>query len=71
MQRTNKVTLLPNGTGCEMQVVANYSGWEHNDQGDFKQRVDDALLKLQTPKLAKRTKPADATTTVELNWTTG
>jgi len=33
MQRTNKVTLLPKGTGCEMQVVANYSGWEHNDQG--------------------------------------
>lgn len=49
LQRTNKVTLLPKGTGCEMQVVSNYSGWERNDQGDFKKRVDDAPLKLQTP----------------------
>ena len=61
MQRTNKVTLLPKGTGCEMQVVANYSGWEHNDQGDFKKRVDDALLKLQAPKPADPAKPAGAT----------
>ena len=27
LQRKNHVTLLPKGTGCEMQVVSNYSGW--------------------------------------------
>jgi len=34
LQRTNKVTLLPKGTGCEMQAVSNYSGSEQNDQSD-------------------------------------
>ena len=47
LQRTNKVTLVSNGTGCEMQVVSNYSGWEHNDKGDFKTRVDESLAKLK------------------------
>ena len=46
LQRTNKVTLVSKGTGCEMQVVSNYSGWEHNDKGDFRTRVDEALTKL-------------------------
>jgi hypothetical protein len=46
LQRTNRVTLVPIGTGCEMQVVSNYSGWEHNDRGDFKKRVDESLAKL-------------------------
>jgi len=55
LQRKNHVTLVPKGTACEMQVVSNYSGWEHNDQGDFKQRVDDALAK---PKEAKPAEPA-------------
>jgi len=58
LQRTNKVTLVPKGSGCEMQVVSNYSGWEHNDQGDFKKRVDDALVK--TPAPGQAAKPADA-----------
>jgi hypothetical protein len=30
-QRTNKVTLVPNGAVCEMQVVSNFSGWEHGE----------------------------------------
>jgi hypothetical protein len=55
LQRKNHVKLAPQGTGCEMQVISNYSGWEHNDQGDFKQRVDDALK-------AKSTTPSQATT---------
>ncbi|HXX19189.1 MAG TPA: hypothetical protein VEJ46_07280 [Candidatus Acidoferrum sp.] len=55
LQRTNKVTLVSKGSGCEMQVVSNYSGWEHNDQGDFKKRVDESLAKL---KAAKPTEPA-------------
>ena len=28
LQRTNKVTLVPKGAGCEMQVVSNWSGVE-------------------------------------------
>ena len=31
LQRTNKVTLISKRAGCEMHVVSNYSGWEHND----------------------------------------
>jgi hypothetical protein len=53
LQRKNHVTLVSQGTGCEMQVVSNYSGWEHNDQGDFKTRVEESLAKL------KGTNPAE------------
>jgi hypothetical protein len=49
LQRMNHVTLVEKGTGCEMQVVSNYSGWGHDDQSDFKKRVDDALLKPKGP----------------------
>ncbi len=59
LQRTNKVTLMPKGTGCEMQVVSNYSGWEHNDKGDFKNRVDESLAKLKTAPPAEPPKPAE------------
>jgi len=55
LQRTNKVTLVPKGTGCEMQVVSNYSGVEHNDREDFKKRVDGALVKSKD---IKPTEPA-------------
>ncbi len=58
LQRTNKVTLLSKGTGCEMQVVSNYSGVEHNDREDFKKRVDEALVKPIDPKPAEPAKPA-------------
>ncbi len=54
LQRTNKVTLVTQGTGCQMQVVSNYSGWEHNDRNDFVNRVNDALAKQQGA-----TKPAE------------
>jgi len=59
LQRTNKVTLVPKGTGCEMQVVSNWSGWGHNDQGDFKKRVDEALANPKAAKPAEPTKPAE------------
>ncbi len=55
LQRTNKVTLVTKGAGCEMQVVSNYSGWEHNDKGDFKKRVDESLAKINA---AKPSEPA-------------
>ncbi len=47
LQRTNKVTLVTKGSACEMQVVSNYSGWEHHDQGDFKTRVEESMAKLK------------------------
>jgi glycerol-3-phosphate dehydrogenase len=47
LQRTNHVTLLPKGAACEMHVVSNFSGWEHDDQGDFKKRVEEALAKAK------------------------
>jgi len=57
LQRTNRVTLVSKGTECEMQVVSNYSGWEHNDRGDFKKRVDESLAKLQAATPAQPAKP--------------
>jgi hypothetical protein len=60
LQRTNHVTLVSKGTGCEMQVVSNYSGWEHNDKGDFKTRVDESLAKVKESKPSESAKPADA-----------
>jgi len=56
-QGKNHVSLGPIGTTCEMSVVSMYSGLSHNDQGDFKKRVDEALAKLQAPKPAESTKP--------------
>jgi hypothetical protein len=60
LQRMNKVRLVPKGTGCEMQVVSNYSGWGHDDQSDFKKRVDDAMIKPKTAAPASGAKPGEA-----------
>jgi hypothetical protein len=56
-QGKNHVSLAPMGTTCEMSVVSMYSGLSHNDQGDFKKRVDEALAKLQLPNPAEAPKP--------------
>jgi hypothetical protein len=56
-QGKNHVSLAPIGTTCEMSVVSMYSGLSHNDQGDFKKRVDESLAKLQAPKPAEPAKP--------------
>ena len=56
-QGKNHVSLAPIGTGCEMSVVSMYSGFSHNDQGDFKKRVDAALAKPQAPMPAEPAKP--------------
>jgi hypothetical protein len=55
-QGKNHVSLLPIGTTgtCQMSVISMYSGLAHNDQGDFKKRVDEALAKQQAAK------PSDA-----------
>ncbi len=47
LQRENHVRLAARGSGCEMQVVSNYSGWGHNDEGDFKKRVEESLKKIK------------------------
>jgi len=59
-QGKNQVSLMPIGTTCEMSVVSMYSGLAHNDQGDFKKRVDDSLAKLKAapaPPAAEPTLP--------------
>lgn len=61
LQRTNKVTLVPKDTGCQMQVVSNYSGFEHNDRDDFKKRVDESLANPKTAKPAEAAKPGGPT----------
>jgi hypothetical protein len=59
-KRINSVVLnkLPNNT-CEMQTQTAYSGLIHNDAGDFKKRVDEALAKqASTPAPDKTAPPA-------------
>jgi len=56
-QRPNTVTLKPQGTGCTMELQSNYSGFEHNDAGDFSKRLDEALAKRKEA-ASKETKPA-------------
>ena len=51
-QGKNHVSLLPIGSTCEMSVVSMYSGLSHNDQGDFKKRVDESLAKLKSAPLS-------------------
>ena len=59
-QRQNHVTLVSKGNVCEMQVVSNFSGWEHTDRGDFKKRVEESLVKLKSgpPGAEKAAEPA-------------
>jgi hypothetical protein len=47
-KRINSVVLNAKGdNACEMQVQTAYSGLIHNDEGDFKTRVDQSLAKLK------------------------
>jgi hypothetical protein len=59
-QRPNTVTLSSKGTGCEMEVESNYSGFEHNDAGDFTKRVNESLAKMKGSTPSAPAKPADA-----------
>jgi hypothetical protein len=59
LQRTNRVTLVGKGGVCEMQVVSNFSGWEHNDKGDFRKRVDESLAKLKAEAPSQPVQPVD------------
>jgi hypothetical protein len=57
LQRTNRVSLISKGAECEMQVKSNYSGFEHNDSGDFRKRVEESFAKLKGSKPAEPAKP--------------
>lgn len=46
-KRINSLVLNGKGDTCEMQIQTAYSGLNHDDEGDFKKRVDAALAKLQ------------------------
>lgn len=59
-QRPNTVSLRPLGTGCEMAVESNYSGFEHDDAGDFIKRVNESLAKLKETTPAEAAKPPSA-----------
>ena len=58
-QGKNRVSLSPAGTTCEMSVVSMYSGLSHNDAGDFKKRVDEALAKQKDAPPSQPAKPED------------
>jgi hypothetical protein len=60
-QRTNRVTLVPDGAACEMQVVSNSSGWEHSGREDFKKRLDESLAKLKGATPSQPAKPETPT----------
>jgi hypothetical protein len=47
LQRTNHVALVSKGAECELQVKSNYSGFEHDDSGDFRKRVEESFAKLK------------------------
>jgi hypothetical protein len=55
-KRINSVVLNGKGDACELQVQTAYSGLVHNDEGDFKKRVDESLAKLQAPPPAEPAK---------------
>jgi hypothetical protein len=56
-QRPNTVSLSSKGTGCEMEVESNYSGFEHNDAGDFTKRVNESLAKQKSGTSSQPAKP--------------
>ncbi|WP_321476973.1 hypothetical protein [uncultured Paludibaculum sp.] len=56
-QRPNTVSLSPHGDGCDMEVQSNYSGFEHNDAGDFAKRIGESLAKRKEAPPAETAKP--------------
>jgi hypothetical protein len=59
-KRVNSVVLNAKGDGCEMQIQTAASGLVHNDEGDFKKRVDEPLGKQQAAQPAVPKKAEDA-----------
>jgi len=61
LQRANHVSLVSKGAECEMQVKSNYSGFEHDDSGDFRKRVEESFAKLKAPRPAEPAQPVAPT----------
>ena len=59
-KRINSVVLNGKGDTCEMQVQTAFSGLAHNDEGDFKKRVDESLAKQQSAQPSTPAKPDDS-----------
>ena len=57
-KRTNSLVLNAQGEKCELQVQTAYSGLIHDDYGDLKKRVDEALAKQKTAGTPPATPPA-------------
>lgn len=64
-KRINSVLLNSKGEGsCELQVQTAFSGLVNNDYGDFKERIDKSLAKLQAAATPAATpKPPEEPTT--------
>jgi hypothetical protein len=58
-QRPNTVSLSSAGSGCQMEVQSNYSGFEHNDAADFTKRVNESLAKMKGTAIPEPAKTAD------------
>jgi hypothetical protein len=56
-KRVNSVVLTGKGDACEMQVQTAFTGLIHDDYGDFKKRVDEALARLKAQPPAAPKKP--------------
>jgi len=56
-KRINSVVLNGKGDTCEMQIQTAYSGLAHNDEGDFKKRVDESLAQQQAAQPSVQKKP--------------
>jgi hypothetical protein len=59
-QRPNTVILTSSGTGCQMEVQSNYSGFEHNDAGDFIKRVNETLAKSKGSAASEPASPSES-----------
>jgi hypothetical protein len=59
-KRSNALVLNSKGNECELQIQTVYSGMVHNDEGDFKKRVEESLKKLEASKGSTSGQPAAA-----------
>lgn len=68
-KRINSLVLNSQGDKCELQVQTAFSGLAHDDYGDLKKRVEEALAKQKTagapPATAPAATPAPASNTEE------
>ena len=60
-KRVNSLVLNAQGNKCELQVQTAYSGMIHEDYGDLKKRVDDALAKQKASGTPPAAAPASKT----------